>query len=123
MAPNEKDALLAPKQRDIESGSPDDSASLLGTGTGDGNYQKLEQSEGGDNKDDDGCKPCATILALPFLLIGIILYPFGLLFKLLGLLCCCCPGGCCVSCLTSVATCLTELPCKIHSCFKSIICC
>ena len=81
--------------------------------------------EGGEEKkeDDTPCKPGAFICAMPFLLLGILLYPFGLVFKVLKCVCCCAPGGCCMSCIFGAAECLTELPCKIYSCFKTCIPC
>ena len=52
--------------------------STAGTGSG-GDYHQVDDQDKGDSQEDDdeeGCKPCATIISLPFLLIGIILYPF-----------------------------------------------
>eukprot|EP00658_Telonema_sp_P-2_P056152 TRINITY_DN4463_c0_g1_i6.p1 TRINITY_DN4463_c0_g1~~TRINITY_DN4463_c0_g1_i6.p1 ORF type:complete len:138 (-),score=27.22 TRINITY_DN4463_c0_g1_i6:483-896(-) len=73
-------------------------------------------------KSERCCYPCAFLLASPFMLLGLILFPFGLVFKLLKYICCCAPGGCCMSCIFGAAEWLTELPCKIYDCFKCIPC-
>ena len=120
------------------------SSPRFGTGAGDGDdqTQPLVRASGETMTDveEEECKPCATIIAFPFMLIGIILYPLvsrpsttlapvelrlcqGWLFYLLEKICCCMPCACCVSCLASVGDCFIQLPCNIHECFKSIICC
>eukprot|EP00656_Telonema_subtile_P019095 TRINITY_DN2037_c0_g1_i1.p1 TRINITY_DN2037_c0_g1~~TRINITY_DN2037_c0_g1_i1.p1 ORF type:complete len:128 (+),score=8.43 TRINITY_DN2037_c0_g1_i1:211-594(+) len=95
-----------------------------GKGVGSGASGDVEMADGSSKDADDAkCKPCAFILAMPFMLIGIILFPFGLLFKLLKCICCCAPGGCCMSCIFGAAETLTQIPCKIYDCFKSCIPC
>lgn len=76
-----------------------------------------------NDEDDTKCKPVAFIISMPFLLLGIILYPIGLLFKLLNCICCCAPGSCCMSCMFSAANYLTDIPCKIYEFLKSCIPC
>eukprot|EP00656_Telonema_subtile_P000045 TRINITY_DN10013_c0_g1_i3.p1 TRINITY_DN10013_c0_g1~~TRINITY_DN10013_c0_g1_i3.p1 ORF type:complete len:129 (-),score=25.08 TRINITY_DN10013_c0_g1_i3:487-873(-) len=82
-----------------------------------------EGEDGGDKEeeDDDGkcCHPVAFIVSLPFLLVGIILWPLGMLCKLMSYIFCCCPG----SCICKLFDCLAEIPCTIYKWVKSWICC
>eukprot|EP00657_Telonema_sp_P-1_P002339 TRINITY_DN15454_c0_g1_i1.p1 TRINITY_DN15454_c0_g1~~TRINITY_DN15454_c0_g1_i1.p1 ORF type:complete len:113 (+),score=38.15 TRINITY_DN15454_c0_g1_i1:33-371(+) len=100
----------------------DDTLSAPGHGVGSGDGTEMSGEGGGDKEDEEKCHPCAFILAMPFMLFGIILFPFGLFFKLLKCVCCCAPGGCCMSCIFGAAEWLTELPCKIYKCMKCIPC-
>ena len=140
---------LVPQQCDTMDTRP-----LLGQGHGSGasgyGYQNLvssthsspELTSGGQNEQDTArkkkCKPCAFIVAMPFQLIILCLYPvvssleqqptlnllcsrsqIMLLWALLQLLKICCGCGC----LDSFLVWMVEIPCHVKKCFESIICC
>eukprot|EP00658_Telonema_sp_P-2_P055485 TRINITY_DN440_c0_g1_i3.p3 TRINITY_DN440_c0_g1~~TRINITY_DN440_c0_g1_i3.p3 ORF type:complete len:124 (-),score=25.20 TRINITY_DN440_c0_g1_i3:532-903(-) len=90
-------------------------------GSGQGSSATVAPEDGGEkDKDEEGCHPCAFLISLPFLLFGIILWPFGMLFKLLSCLCCLCPA---CSCCCKICECIADLPCNIYKCFKKCIPC